>query len=291
MKIAILLASFNRKEKTLACIQRLTDQHLPETVTLDIHLTDDASPDGTAEAVRTRFPQVNIYQGDGYYYWAGGMRTSWHHARETRPDFYLLLNDDVFLFDDAIARLLAWNERYKQERGNETIVVGPTKDGITGKVSYGGRNTYSKYRPQYYLVYSDDNYVECDLGDGNIMLVPAAVVDKVGILSEEWTHGLGDHDYTFRAKNAGFSLIAAPGFYGICTFDKGKGWKSGKVKLSERLEYLYSPTGLQYKQYMAFIRRYYPYDLPMTFIKLWIKTLFPIVYDLFKKDDRHWVQF
>lgn len=284
MRIGVLIASFNRREKTMACIQGLMDQQLPEDIQLEIHLTDDSSPDGTAEAVSKAFPTVNVYHGDGYYYWAGGMRNSWENALPTKPDYFLLLNDDVLLLKDAIARLVACNQRYYREQKKYAISVGPTQDKQSGKVSYGGRNLYSKYRPQYYLVFSEKEYIECDLGDGNIMLVPAAISDKIGILSDEWTHGIADHDYTYRAKQAGFSLIAAPGFYGYCTYDKGKGWKSSNVKLSERIKYLYSPTGLQYKEYLAYIRRYYPFDLPMSFLKLWTKTLFPFVYDAFKKE-------
>lgn len=283
MKVAVLIASFNRKEKTLACIGQLMAQQLPADLQLEVYLTDDASPDGTAAAVKEAYPKVHVYQGDGYFYWAGGMRNSWRNALESKADYYLLLNDDVHLFEDAIPRLIGWSRKYQEEKSKQAICVGPCKDGITGKVSYGGRNVYSRYRPQYYLVYSDTEILECDLGDGNIMLVPSAIVDKIGILSEEWTHGIADHDYTFRAKNAGFSLIAAPGFFGICTYDKKEEWKSFNVKFSERLKYMYSPTGLQYKEYLRYIRRYYPYDLPMSFIKLWTKTLLPVVYDVFKK--------
>src|SRR4051794_17710906 len=97
MYIAVLITCFNRRKKTLACLQRLEQQRLPEKAKLEIFLTDDGSSDGTAEAVRERFPYVRLYRGTGSLYWAGGMRRTWGFARLYDPDYYLLLNDDTDL--------------------------------------------------------------------------------------------------------------------------------------------------------------------------------------------------
>lgn len=285
MRIAALLASFNRKEKTLRCIKQLLNQNLPLNVSLEIHLTDDASPDGTAEAVKEQYPEVNVYNGDGYFYWAGGMRSSWKNALTNSADYYLLINDDVSLYTNAINNLLENSLIYEAKYRMQAVFVGATV-GDDQEVSYGGRRHYAKHRPQYYLISPTEEQQECDMGDGNIMFVPKAVVEKVGILSEEWTHGIADHDYSHRVQQAGFKIILIPGVQGHCHFDHGKGWKSNNVKLSERIKYLYSPTGLQYREYLKYIRRYYPYNFPLAFTKLWVKTLLPVVYDTFKKDIR-----
>ena len=68
-RIAALLTSFNRKKKTLDCLAELHRQVLPEDLDLTVFLTDDASPDGTAEAVREAFPEVVLLRGDGNLYW------------------------------------------------------------------------------------------------------------------------------------------------------------------------------------------------------------------------------
>ncbi|HYE55805.1 MAG TPA: glycosyltransferase, partial [Chitinophagaceae bacterium] len=74
MKIAVLLTTFNRKQKTLACLQSLQQQILPGNVSLEVFLTDDASSDGTAETVLQQFPSTHVFIGTGFLYWAGGMR-------------------------------------------------------------------------------------------------------------------------------------------------------------------------------------------------------------------------
>ena len=56
MRITALLASHNRRPKTLACLSSYFAQEVPDDVTLSAVLVDDGSTDGTADAVRERFP-------------------------------------------------------------------------------------------------------------------------------------------------------------------------------------------------------------------------------------------
>src|SRR5690348_12096667 len=102
MTIAVILTTFNRKKKTITCLENLGRQSLPDNITLDLYITDDASSDGTPEAILEHFPKAHLYHGSGSLYWAGGMRNSWRKALQSRPDFYLLLNDDTVLYDNAI---------------------------------------------------------------------------------------------------------------------------------------------------------------------------------------------
>lgn len=280
MKIGVLLATFNRKEKTLSCLKSLYGQKSVDDIDLDVFLTDDASTDGTIEAVKAEFPLINVFNGSGSLFWAGGMRNSWNEALKTEPDYYLLLNDDTILKDTAITQLLA----YYNNPGHAVpaICIGSTMDSANGKITYGGQRLYSKSSVQSFNVYSDNEYLECDMANANIMLVPHEIVKSIGTLSRSYTHSIADFDYSLRAKKAGFKVIVVPGILGYCTDDHGKNWKSGKVPLRERIKYLKSPKGLAYKEYLQFIKLHFPLHLPAAFFKLWMKTLFPVMWDKFK---------
>jgi GT2 family glycosyltransferase len=283
MKIAVLLATFNRREKTLTCLESLYNQEGLGNTSLEVFLTDDASSDGTAAAVKSSYPAVHVLHGTGSLFWAGGMRNSWSNALKSVADYYLLLNDDTILVKTAIADLL----KYSSIEANTTpaICIGSTMDWHTGEISYGGKKLRSKNTIKSDTVFSKTQYVECDLGNANIMLVPGSVVEKIGILSDAFTHALADYDYTLRAKKAGFKVMVAPGVLGNCQDDHGKNWKSTNVPLKKRIEYLMSPKGLAYSEYLGFIREHFPLHLPSAFIKLWMKTLFPFVWDGLKKNN------
>lgn len=280
MNIAVLLATFNRREKTLSCMESLYKQELPEGTTFSVFLTDDNSSDGTRDALREKYPQVNIFKGNGSLFWAGGMRNSWAEALKTDADYYLLLNDDTLLKEDAVGKLLKYYDIYGTEPN--ALAIGSTID-HDNEISYGGRKLYNQNKVQNYTAYSETEYVECDLANANIMLVPREIVEQVGILSDQYTHSIADFDYTLKAKKAGFKAVVMPGVLGSCIDDHGNNWKSGKATLKERISYLKSPKGLAYKEYMAFIKHHFPTHAPEAFVKLWMKTLFPVIWDKFKR--------
>ncbi|HVF81125.1 MAG TPA: glycosyltransferase family 2 protein, partial [Flavisolibacter sp.] len=233
MRIAALLATRNRKQKTIACLQSLKQQTVSPDVQIDIHLTDDASSDGTADAVSALFPAAYIYHGDGNLFWAGGMRNSWRQAVNDSPDFYLLLNDDTLLSENAVSVLL------NHPGPSSAVCIGSTVDPQSGERSYGGRKLTARYSwKDDLVVYSETHYLPCDVANANIMLVPAEVVKKIGILSASYTHGLADYDYALMANKAGYTVYVAPGYLGTCVNDHGKSWKTTNTSLRERIAYL-----------------------------------------------------
>jgi len=282
LKIASLACSYNRKEKTSAFLKSLLSQAIPEGYSLDIYLLDDNSSDGTGDYVKQHFPTVTLIEGTGSLYWAGGMRAVWNAALKNGDyDFFLLLNDDVHLDDNAILRLLA---AHKLSQFPQNIFLGTVYDDDQKKISYGGHKLKSKITGYVDTVVPDDKeLLEAQVGNANIMMVDKGAVDKIGILSTEYVHGLADFDYTLTAVKNGVKVWVAPGYYGHCINDHGKSWLSGKAPLKKRIAYLYSPTGLAYKEYLHYSWKHFPFMLPGVFTKAWLKTLFPILYDKFKK--------
>ena len=58
-----------------------------------------------------------------------------------------------------------------------------------------------------------------DKGDwmnGNLVLVPRVVYEKIGPICGVYHHAYGDHDYGLTAKRAGFPLRVSASFCGVC---------------------------------------------------------------------------
>lgn len=273
MEIAVLLATFNRKHKTLSCLKSLFDQKMDSDIHLQVFLTDDNSSDGTPDEVKKSYPEVNVLNGNGNLFWAGGMRNSWSKALQTKPDYYLLLNDDTLLKENCISTLLAY---YIIEGSKENaIVVGATLDEENNEISYGGHRLFNQKKVPYYNVFSNTEYLECDMANANIMLVPKLITDEIGILSTSFTHSIADFDYTLRAKKAGFKVLVAPGALGTCTDDNLNDKTAVKRNLRQRIAHLKSVKGLAYNEYMAFINMHFPTHKTAVFFKIWARTLFP----------------
>ena len=287
LKIAVLLACHNRKLKTLAFLDSLVKQQSFNEFFIDIYLLDDGSTDGTAEEVKKQFPFVNILAGSGKLFWAGGMRTIWQYAVAQKPyNLFCLFNDDVILFNNALENLI---RSYTSRERDGIILIGSTLDPHTNKISYGG-NRLVMHRikaAEYSLIEPDEHkLVPCLVGNANILLVDNATVKKIGFFSKEYTHYLADFDYTYTAHKAGISVMIAPGYYGYCEFDHGANWlPSAKASIRGRIKYLYSPKGLTYREYLFFVKKNFPGSYFSAFTKLWMKTLFPVIWDKFKKNE------
>ena len=282
--IAVLLTCHNRNEKTLSCLQSVYQQDVDAEVILKIFLVDDGSTDGTAEAVKKKYPEINIVAGDGNLFWAGGMRKAWNAALSSgiALDYFLLLNDDTVLYNYTISNLLA---DFKKLANPRVILSSPTIDSVSNDVSYGGSLLTSSKKSQFKMLEPNGHSPQlCDLANANIMLVPFNVYQTIGILSAKYTHGIADFDYTLTAKKNGILTYIASNYGGVCSNDHGKNWRSGKeYNLKQRINYLYSPTGLAYKEYIYYIKKHFPKEYVEAVVKIWTKTLFPYIYDRLKK--------
>ena len=136
LSVAVLITCFNRKSKTIKCLEKLYSQDIGDEYTLKVFLVDDASTDGTGEAIKTNFPQVNLIHGDGSLFWNRGMSLAWSTAGYQGFDYYLWLNDDVELFDNALPKLLGIYEAASIAK--PFILIGSTCDPVSGQVTYGG---------------------------------------------------------------------------------------------------------------------------------------------------------
>lgn len=243
-RIAVLLTCFNRKQKTLDCLEALHHQQLPADVKLEVYLVDDGSTDGTSEAVKGIYPEVHIFAGNGSLYWGGGMRFAWEEALKDDADFYLWLNDDTILDPDAVKQLLTVSDDLKAKGEAPAIVAISTRDPQTGEWTYGGMAQDCWWHPlRFSPILPKDEPQRCDTMCGNCVLIPREVVQRVGILDSAFVHYAGDWDYGLRAKQKGCSIWILPGYAGTCSANPKPAPRS-EAQLQQELKKVDTPKGL-----------------------------------------------
>lgn len=282
-EIAVLLTCFNRKEKTLKCLEDIFLQKRELDIHLDIFVVDGGSTDGTPETILKKYSDVHVSIHPGLY-WAGGMRMAWHEAVQRKLyDYFWLINDDTHLYSDCLNELLMADDFALSVYKRNGIYLGSTKDPITNEFSYGGRKLLSKDSNQVTKVIPDgESYQSCDLGNANIMLVSKDVYNQLGGFCERYTHGIADYDYTLRANRAGIPILVSPNYGGECVNDHGVNWQPQSASLKSRIAYLYSPKGLAYKEYLYYIKKFFPKSYYASMTKLWLKTFLPSIWTRFK---------
>jgi GT2 family glycosyltransferase len=268
--VAGLMTCHNRRHKTLACIAALTQCELPVGMTLELFLVDDGSTDGTTAAVHEVFPYVHVLSGDGSLYWNGGMRLAFATAMAQGFDDYLWLNDDTMLDADAIAHLYACR-RQLSEMGDSTpnIIVGATRDPVTGHITYGGLVSRDRLSPNFLINLPVGSVPQrCRTLNGNCVLIPAAVAQALGNLGDRFVHAIGDWDYGLRATAAGFGVWLAPGFVGSCARNPPVQLPPPVARsVRARLRHVCSPKQVPPRAWHAYVKQNYGLMWPLEFIK------------------------
>jgi GT2 family glycosyltransferase len=200
--IAVILTSYNRVQKTFSCIQRIITSKLPDQYSIEIFLVDDHSSDNTEKLIKDNFPQVNVITGNGNLYWCGGMRMAWNRAYEKYDfDYYIWINDDVEIFDNSINQLLEIQQEYLLNKLKNCIVFGFCSSFTDNIITYGGINKKKFLTP-------NGKIQNAHLINGNFVLVPKQVFKVLGNLSDKYTHGMADYDYSLRANENNIDCVS-----------------------------------------------------------------------------------
>jgi N-acetylglucosaminyl-diphospho-decaprenol L-rhamnosyltransferase len=103
IELSYCVVNTNGRQDLLACLAAIAATH-PEGVSHELLVLDNASADGSAEAVRERFPEARLIALERR---AGKAENDTRLLQEARGRHCLLLNEDSELREGATAELLA----------------------------------------------------------------------------------------------------------------------------------------------------------------------------------------
>ncbi|SEM55075.1 Glycosyltransferase, GT2 family [Prevotella sp. ne3005] len=269
-RIAVLMTVHNRREKTLLCLEHLFANRLPANYAMTVYLTDDGCTDGTAEAVRAQYPSVQVLTGSGDLYWNRGMWTAWQEAAKADFDFYFWLNDDTFLYEDAIEALLMTSAQSE----DRAIIVGATEDRDHHSVTYGG---FVGTLAHAVIPPLTGQPVTINYFNGNVVLVPRAVYQVLGNLDPRFRHDKGDIDYGLRAQEAGIPMMMVGKPLGVCDLHpRADRWRDPELSLSARWQALRQPTGMAPAEFFYFDRKHHGVLTGLKhYLSIHLQCLFP----------------
>ncbi len=197
---------------------RMTRECLTSVLALDppadrVLLVDNASTDGTAEAVRAEFPDVEVLRLPRNLYFAGGVNEGIRRALAAGAQSILLLNNDVVLERGALEKLLrALEADPRRAAVSPKIYYYDAPDviwfagGIVGRgwglIRHRGVNVKDeKLR---------DAPGEVDYVSGAAALLGRGALASVGLLDLDYVMYVEDVDWCARAREQGLVLGYEP---------------------------------------------------------------------------------
>jgi len=185
------------------------------------------------------------------------MRHGWESYVKHQPiDGLLVFNDDVILYESALASLIEASEKVSEQAGSEHAVVGPLQSTNRDAVTYGGLRRASDWHPlRFERAVPGDEIQQVDTLNMNCALIRSEALDRVGFLSTYFRHNCADIEFGLKLRKAGGSVWLAPDIVGECDRNPVEGTsKEAGIDEKEQFRRLTSVKEQPMRQRMRYFR-------------------------------------
>ncbi len=219
---SVVMVSYETRDLTCAAIESL-ERNAGDRIG-EIVVVDNASTDGSAAAIASRFPHVTVVRSDENVGFARAVNAG---ARRVSGEYLLLVNPDTVVHDDVVARLVDLVERHPGAGIWGGVAV--DADGVPNSTSALGLPTLWSYLcfgsgltaafPTNRLVDPErvrvdpsgpDETVEVGVVTGCLLLVRRALWEELGGFDERYFMYGEDVDLSIRARRLGYRPVISP---------------------------------------------------------------------------------
>ena len=261
--VSIIVLSYNTKDLLLACLSSIEKAQTKDD-NWEVIVVDNASTDGSVEEVQNsklKIQNLRIIQNNKNLGFAAGNNLGIGQAKGT---YILLLNSDTEVTAEAIRDTKNFLDGHPDAGAATCKILLP--DGSMDPACHRGFPTpwasitymtgleslfpHSKVFGTYHLGFkSIANPHEIDSPSGAFFMVRRTVIERVGLLDEDYFMYGEDLDWAYRMKQAGFSIWFYP-FATILHRKKQSGRVSDDVHLQKVTNrYFYETMRLFYKKH------------------------------------------
>ena len=208
--VAVIILNYDNADDTIACVESLRGITYPAARVL---VVDNASPGPDADRIEAAHGDwVEVLRSPMNVGYSGGNNLGILHALRDGPDYVLILNNDVVVAPDFLDAMVDVAEseprvgivgpvQYYMDRPEEVFSAGADisvplglirQRRLTGPDRRAGRTC-----------------VEVPILSGACMLVPRGVVERVGVLPDDYFLQWEDADYSSRMGLFGLRCLCA----------------------------------------------------------------------------------
>lgn len=222
MKVAIITLNYNGKKDTLDFLGSLKKLTI-DNGQLKIIVVDNASSDESVSVIAKEFLNVDVLQAGGNLGFSGGYNKGFEYAKVWGADYFLMVNNDSVIEDPNLIDQLIKIAESKKEIG----LVSPKVHFAPGYEFH--KDKYSKSDQGKVIWYGGgkfdwdnignihtgldevdtglyDKIEESDIFSGACVLIKKEVVEKVGLLNEDYFLYFEDSEFAKRCIDAGFKI-------------------------------------------------------------------------------------
>ncbi len=212
MDLSVVILNWNTMDLLIDCLKAIDDTfHAPA---FEVIVVDNASTDGSVDAVRQSFPGVRLIQNSEN---VGFARANNRAIRECRGRYILLLNSDAFVAPGAMTQLLQAMEAdpqigiaganlfYPDGRPQSSHGQLPSLQSEVRSLFGLDKRLRGAFPDSGALPFIGTGYVE-----GACLMVRRQMFDQIGLLDERFYFYSEEIDLCYRAHQAGWKVVHVP---------------------------------------------------------------------------------
>jgi GT2 family glycosyltransferase len=250
--LSIIIVSFNTKDLLKNSLTSLFASNLGK-YKIEIIVYDNGSKDNSVEMVKKEFPNVKVMAGDKNIGFAAANNKG---IILSHGKYILLLNSDTEVVYDTLRTMLDFmNQNPKVGVSTCKLILGngqidpachrgfPTPwAAITYFLGFEKIFPKSKLFGRYHLGYLDIQTVhEIDSPSGAFFMIRRNVIEKVGMLDDDYFMYAEDIDWAYRIRQNGYSIWYNPSTY-ITHYKKQSGRSNQEKILRIRTQTMFYET-------------------------------------------------
>jgi GT2 family glycosyltransferase len=259
--LIVVIVSWNTRELTRNCLRSLFDNL--SGINNEVWVVDNCSSDGSAEMIRSEFPQIKLIENPEN---VGFARANNQALRQADGDYYLLLNSDTVVSKGSIMALCDY-----MDENPAVATVGPRlTDGhtiqrsaaplptLSGELKHClvyhfypfGRIFEKLFLDRYIDYESADRPIEVEVLSAACLLIRKKVIEEVGLLSEDYFLFSEENDYFTRMRRAGLKSYYLPGIEIIHLIGKSR---EKRLKIDSEVNF--------FRSRMLYFRKFHNRDM------------------------------
>lgn len=209
-EVYIIVLNWNGKDDTIECVKSLQKINYSN---YKIVVVDNGSEDDSVSEIKKQFSKVKIIENKKNLGFAGGNNIGMKYAVDSGADYVLLINNDTTVEENFLSELVEIGE------SDEKIGILGSKICFYSEPNRiwfaGGKVNWLKNKGTHIGLDQIDNgqydkIKETDYLTGCCLLIKRKVIEKIGVLAEDYFLYYEDTDFSLRTKNAGYRSIYVP---------------------------------------------------------------------------------
>ena len=235
-KVAVVVLTWNGKGLTMACLESL---QAIEYANAFVIVVDNASTDGTVEAVRTAYGErVVILENPENLGFSRGNNVGIRRALDAGADFVLLLNNDTVVDPALVGRLVD-----AIASSGDIGIVGPKiyYASPPDRIWFAGGEVFLSRGVSRHIGIRQldtgryDAMRDVDYVTGCALMARREVFAAIGYLDPVFAAYYEDTDFCMRARRNGFRVVYVPDGKVWHKISSSTGGELGRAKISRKL--------------------------------------------------------